>query len=128
MADPTHKVLIVEDDIPNQQLFKDYFIELGCQGDFVNNGQEAINKLKSGKEYDACFMDILMPVMDGIETTKIIRQEISKDLPIIAITAVVEEEVRQKAFDAGINECILKPIGFMTITKVIAKYKKGNKQ
>ena len=79
------KALVVDDDVAHRELALIYFEEIGCAVDFASDGQEAIEKLKADK-YDICFMDWQMPVMNGIAATKIIREEISKELPIIVVT------------------------------------------
>ena len=117
------KVLVVEDSMPNQMLIQAYFDELGCDGDYANNGQEAVDKLKDdiGK-YDLVLMDLQMPVMGGIDATKIIRSEISKDIPIIALTAAVMEEDRKNVQEAGMNDFLAKPIDITKLKEKIIQY------
>jgi signal transduction histidine kinase/CheY-like chemotaxis protein len=115
------KILVAEDVLANQQLLKAYLDMLGCVGEYVNNGKEAIEKLKKNK-YDICLMDIQMPVMGGVEASKIIRAEISKTLPIVALTAedVIEEE--KKYLAAGMTDCLHKPLDVHHLRDKIAKY------
>lgn len=78
------KVLVVENDVLYTDLMKAYLDYICCEGDFASSGQETINKIKSNK-YDICFRDIHMEPMGGLEATKLIRKEISEDLPSYCI-------------------------------------------
>ncbi|MCK5259839.1 MAG: response regulator [Candidatus Omnitrophica bacterium] len=119
------KILVADDSSPNQILMQAYFEELQCEGDFVSNGQEAIDKLNSeADKYDLCLMDLQMPVLGGVEATQIIRQKIDRDIPIIALTAAVLEEDRKKAEDAGMNDFMTKPINFVEMAEKIVRYRK----
>jgi CheY-like chemotaxis protein len=115
------KVLVVDDVVSNQQLMKAYLGMFGCISEFAGNGQEAIDKIKSGT-YDICLMDVQMPVLDGIEATKIIRAEISKGLPIIALTAAVMKEDIQRALDAGMNDFLTKPLEINTLKTKLLRF------
>ncbi len=117
-------VMVVEDVLTNQLLIGEYFKQLGCKGEFFNNGQEAIDKLKENKEYDLCLMDLQMPIMGGIDATKIIREEITKNLPIIALTAAVLEEDKKSAKNAGMNDFLGKPIAVAKLKEIILQYGK----
>ena len=94
--------------------------------DIANNGQEAVDKLKANNDYDICLMDLQMPVMGGIEAAKVIRAEISKDLPIIAITAAVMDEDEQKVKEAGMNSFLTKPLSIDKLREMIIQYGKRN--
>jgi len=114
-------MLVVEDVEENQILIKYYCEELECKADYAMDGKEAIEKLKSS-QYDLCLMDIHMPVLGGIDATKIIRKEISKDLPIIALTAAVMGEDQEDAMAAGMNDFLAKPINMDNLRKMILLY------
>jgi signal transduction histidine kinase/DNA-binding response OmpR family regulator len=94
------RVLVVEDSVPNQMLMKAYFEPLKCSVDYVSNGLEACQRLEA-RNYDLCLMDIQMPVMGGIEATQKIRESITREMPIIALTAAIMKEDREKAQDVG---------------------------
>ena len=88
-------------------------------------GGEAIEKLESSN-YDLCLMDLQMPVLGGVEATKIIRNELKNDIPIIALTAAVMEEDQKMAKSAGMNDFLAKPIDINDLKKMILKYGKKN--
>ena len=90
------------------------------------DGQEAVELFRNSEpgEFDAILMDIMMPVMNGYEATKMIRsldREDAKTIPIIAMTANAFTEDRLKAKEAGMNEHIVKPLDVELLIKVIHK-------
>jgi CheY-like chemotaxis protein len=95
--------------------------KIGFKADIANNGAEAIEMLRL-KSYEIIFMDIQMPIMDGITATKKIRQEIKNQPWIIALTANAYEEDRLKCLEAGMNEFITKPMQIETIVQAIDRY------
>ncbi len=114
------RVLVVEDSLPNQELLKIHLESLECVSDYALNGKEAIEQLKKNK-YDICLMDLQMPIMGGIETTKIIRMELKNSVPIIALTAAEIQEEREKCFTAGMNDYLAKPFGIDELKEIIIK-------
>lgn len=103
------KILLVEDNEINQQVATE-LLELGqFVVEIANNGAESIEKLKSS-EYDVVLMDIQMPVMDGYEATEYIRQQLSSEIPIIAMTANAMERDKKKCQEVGMNDFIAKPV------------------
>ncbi len=118
------KVLVVEDSLPNQMLIQAYFEELGCEGHYANNGEEAIAMLNSDNEFDMCLMDLQMPIMGGVEATEIIRKDISQSFPIIALTAAVMREDKEKAETIGMTDFLSKPIDINKLRKTILQYAK----
>ena len=90
------------------------------------NGKEALEIFRNSKtgEYDFIIMDVMMPVMDGLEATKAIRElerEDAKKIPIIAMTANAFEEDRKACLDAGMDEHIGKPIDIPLLKSAIIK-------
>ena len=90
------------------------------------NGQEAVDQFKKSElgEFDAILMDIMMPVMNGYEATKMIRsleREDAKTIPIIAMTANAFTEDRIRAKEAGMDEHVAKPVDVELLIKVIHK-------
>ena len=104
------RILVAEDNYINQKLILRFLDNLGYRAEVVANGQEVLQAI--GRcSYDAILMDVNMPEMDGIETTKRIRTEsVSKDIYIIGITAAIEEEIRKKCQDVGMDDLVHKPI------------------
>lgn len=103
-------VLLAEDHPVNRRVAETILRNSGISVDTVVNGADAIEAVR-GKKYDAVLMDIQMPVMNGIEATRIIRKELrEKDLPIIAVTARDLYGDRKKCMAAGMNDYIAKPV------------------
>ncbi|MDD5217638.1 MAG: PAS domain S-box protein [Candidatus Omnitrophica bacterium] len=119
----TIKVLVVEDNPSNQKLMRVLLTNLGCEVELAGNGMEAIDVLRK-KKFDLCLMDLQMPVLGGLEATKIIRAEISKKLPIIALTADVQKESADKCAAFGMTDYALKPINAIKLKELISKYAK----
>lgn len=118
-------VLVAEDNVINLKLALALLGKLGCKVDSVVNGKEAVEMIrKNPNKYHLCLMDMQMPVMGGLEASQMIRQEISKDLPIIALTAAVMEEDKQKAQLAGMNDFLAKPINIHRLKEILFKYGK----
>lgn len=105
------KILVVEDNAINSLLIKKIFSNWNNHPDFARNGHEAIEKLEFCT-YDVILMDIHMPLLDGYETTRLIRNmsDISKSaIPIIALTASVSDDLFAKIRNAGMDDYINKP-------------------
>lgn len=102
-------VLLVEDNQMNQLLTTTFLQKWNVQVKVAENGQEAIEKI-SKESFDIVFMDLHMPTMDGFEATKYIRNQLNlQELPIIALTASVLLDVREKVIGSGMNDYITKP-------------------
>ena len=104
-------VLVVEDNPINQKITKIMLEQVGCRVDIADCGELAIQKMN--QEYDMVFMDIGLPDIDGFETTSKIRslqQQPSKHTPIVAMTAHVFSQDRERCFQVGMDEVIAKPI------------------
>jgi len=122
------RILVVEDNKVNQTVAKGILKRLGFQCDIVENGQKALDILKE-KVYDLVFMDIQMPVMDGLTASKAIRNQNTPvrrhDVPIVAMTAHAMLDSRQKCLDAGMDDFISKPIDPTEVLSVIERLTKG---
>ena len=119
------RLLLVEDMKINREIAKKLLSKKGFTLDTAENGQEALDQIKASKPgyYDAVLMDIQMPVMDGYEATKQIRQLENKDLaniPIIAMTANAFSEDIKKSHDLGMNGHVAKPINMDELLKTIS--------
>jgi len=110
------RILLVEDNTVNQLVASEILLELGLQVDIAEHGKIAIEMLSkpSTSPYQLILMDCQMPVMDGYEATREIRQGNStlhiKDIPIIAMTAHAMESDRNKCLNSGMNDYLSKPV------------------
>lgn len=121
--DSKAKILVVEDSELNIKLILNIFKNANLSCDIAVNGKEAIESFKSGK-YDIILMDCELPEVDGYEATRKIREleGRSEHIPIIAMTANVLNEDKQKCYDAGMNDYLSKPINIKDFYDKIAKY------
>ncbi len=120
-------VLVAEDNFINQKLIKQVLVKYGVTVELANNGLEAFEKRKSNN-YDLIFMDIQMPVMDGVEAThEIINYEVEEKLhhvPIIALTANALNGDRERFLEQGLDEYIPKPIETNELLYILKKFLK----
>ena len=114
-------VLVVEDNKTNQMLLGMILDDNGLSYDIADNGAEGILKYKHNK-YDVILMDENMPIMNGIEATKILREEHKSKIPIIAVTANALIQDRERFLEAGMDDYISKPYTEGDILKVLQKY------
>ena len=116
------KVLVVEDDALNTELVLEILNEMGFTAHRAVDGEEAIKK--SEKEfYDLIIKDIMLPGIDGIETTRVIKSMPDyKDVPIIALTALAMKGDKERLLNAGFDCYIPKPISVHEFRKKIEKY------
>lgn len=119
----TIKILVAEDNALNQMLIKIQLNEFGFDVDIAENGKVAIEKLRDN-HYDIVLMDIQMPEMNGIETTKYIRNELKSSIPIIALTADVTSPDIKKSRAIGMNDYLSKPIDDKLLYSKIILYSK----
>jgi signal transduction histidine kinase/BarA-like signal transduction histidine kinase len=104
------RILLVEDNHLNQYVAKEFLTKAGLQVTIACNGKEGV-KLVQDTVFDAILMDMHMPVMGGIEATRLIRQlSVTKHVPIIAMTAAAMDEDREACLAAGMNDYLAKPI------------------
>jgi CheY-like chemotaxis protein len=104
----TISIAIAEDNPLNQLLLQSIFNKAQLHFNIVSNGKELI-ELLSNESYDIVLMDIQMPVMDGIDTIKAIRNEYNNNIPVIALTANASKEDKQHYLEIGMNGVISKP-------------------
>lgn len=114
------RILLVEDNKNNQEIILLYLRRIAEDITVVDNGLLAVEAARENK-FDIILMDIRMPVMDGIEATKLLRKE-GFDKPIVALTANAMKEDRQACIDAGFNDFLLKPIDANTLSETIKKH------
>jgi len=119
------KILVTEDNIINQKLITRILEEHGITVDVANNGLESFEKRRNN-EYDLLFMDIQMPVMDGIEAThEILDYEEDEELahvPIVALTANALKGDRERFLNEGMDEYITKPIETSELLYILNKF------
>jgi PAS domain S-box-containing protein len=103
------KVLVAEDELSNFMLLKHVLNKTGISITHVENGEEVLETLKKDDQFDILLLDIKMPVLNGIETAKLIRQKEYK-IPILAQTAYAMTDDRTKCIEAGCDDYVTKPI------------------
>ena len=120
------RVLLAEDNEINSEIASEMLREVGISTEVVTNGEECVNALLSHSAgyYDLVLMDVQMPVMDGYEATRTIRRFQDKDkrmIPVIAMTANVFEEDKEKAYLSGMNGHLSKPIDMALLISTLNK-------
>ncbi len=125
------RILLVEDSLDNQVLIKSYLKDTPHRLDLADNGQIGVAKFQNG-HYDLIFMDMQMPVMDGLTATKTIRKwEQEQDLPpvqIVALTALALKEEAMRIFEAGCNAHMTKPLKRITLLELLAAFERTGPQ
>ncbi len=117
-------LLLVEDNAVNQELALEILQDAGLKVDVANNGAEAVEKVAL-TNYDGVLMDCQMPVMDGFEATRKIRQDARfANLPILAMTANAMAGDKEKCVESGMNDHIAKPIDVTQLFLTLAKWLK----
>jgi signal transduction histidine kinase/FixJ family two-component response regulator/HPt (histidine-containing phosphotransfer) domain-containing protein len=123
---PGARVLIVDDINTNLKVAEGLMLPYKMQLDLCTNGADAIDAVK-GNRYDLVFMDHMMPDMDGIEATKIIRG-LGHDLPIIALTANAVSGTKEMFLKNGFNDFLSKPIDTIKLNVILEKWLPKKKQ
>ncbi len=123
------QILLVEDNVTNQKVVRLMLKKLGYQQlEVANNGEEAVN-MTAAKTYDIVFMDMQMPVMDGLEATKAIRQREEKlnqnRLTIIAMTAHAMGGDRESCIAMGMDDYVSKPIKRTILAQIFERFQKA---
>lgn len=114
------KILVVDDDLLNQQLMRILLTREGHHVEVASNGLEAFNAIKL-QQFDIVFMDLRMPVMDGIQASHCIREWENgvRRTFIVALTAGYLPDERQRLLEAGMDNCIAKPFEVRHIQQVL---------
>ncbi len=120
-------ILLVEDYRPNQQILMTHLMAAGYKVDVAETGKQAVDTAKETK-YDIILMDVMMPEMDGLEATNLIRTttNINQRTPILALTATTYLEELDKCMTIGMNDVVPKPISRDTLVKTIEKWTNGH--
>ncbi|WP_315917983.1 response regulator [Vibrio fluvialis] len=119
--DNSKHILVVEDTKTNQMVIQLLLNRMGYNVTIANNGQHAIELIEKNKSFDLIFMDISMPIMDGIEATRILRSQ-RLTTPIIALTAHSMNSDHQNCLAAGMNDIVLKPIRSKELQRISDRY------
>lgn len=121
-------ILLVEDNEINQEIINEVLCSFGLQVDLADNGQEALAKV-ADKHYDLVLMDMQMPVMDGLETSRCLRKMSANEgmqwlasVPIVALTANAMLEDKQRCMEAGMDDYLSKPINFKALRRCLAQW------
>ncbi|MGA1408589.1 MAG: response regulator [Prochlorotrichaceae cyanobacterium] len=117
-------VLVAEDNAVNQKLISLMIKRIGCQCDVAENGRLVLDKLQT-KSYDIILMDCQMPVLDGYQTTQLIRQQEDlklKNVIVIGLTAYALEDDRQRCLNAGMNDYLAKPYTLAGLQGMLHKW------
>jgi len=115
------KILLTDDNEMNQLVASTMLKNYGAEITAAYNGAEAIARLKE-TTFDMVLMDVQMPVMDGIEATRIIRETISTVLPVIALTAFAISGDNLKCIEAGMNDYLSKPFEESQLLNIVSRW------
>ena len=122
----TYNVLLAEDNPVNQYVGRTMMEAFGCRVDVASNGSEVLDRMES-TTYDIVFMDCEMPVMDGLEATRLIRQrEKQQKKPmatIVALTAHGADEDRSRCLEAGMDDYLGKPFRMQDLSRMMEKWR-----
>lgn len=121
---PGARILIAEDKRVNQEVARRMVEKTGAQVTLANDGAEAV-ALAQAEHFDLVLMDLQMPVMDGFEATRLIRNAFP-DLPVIALSAAVMDEDRDRVRAAGLNAHLAKPIDMAALYQTLAAWLPGS--
>jgi len=114
------KILVAEDNLINQKIALSVFKQVGLEAEIAVNGQIALDILKE-KKFDIVFMDVQMPVVDGIKATNVMRANGDETI-VVAMTANAMKGDREMCINAGMNEYISKPFKKEDVYKLLEKY------
>jgi signal transduction histidine kinase/CheY-like chemotaxis protein/HPt (histidine-containing phosphotransfer) domain-containing protein len=115
------KILLVDDNYLNLKLASTMLNNLGCEVTVTHNGQEALSEL-ANTHFDLVFMDVQMPVMDGYETTKLIRKKLKLDIPIIGLSANVYKEDIDLCYESGMDDYLSRPYTIKSFHEKVFKW------
>lgn len=119
------KLLIVDDDKTTRKLLSLFLKSKGYEVATAENGLDALEKLGT-ESINLVVTDMNMPYMDGIELTKTLRADVNmKDMPIIMVTTEADEDEKKKAFDAGVNDYLVKPTNADQISESVKRILKN---
>ena len=116
------QILLVEDNNINQEVAKDMLIQMGCDVHIAINGLEAVAVIEQ-KKFDLILMDCNMPELDGYTATRKIRelerQQKKPNIPILAFTTDAMPDIRERCFEAGMDDFLTKPLVFNDLQRML---------
>lgn len=117
-------ILVVDDHPVNQKLMVSMLGKLGLRAEVAEDGRQAVDKIRTNPAYRLIFMDLQMPVMDGLEATALIREMQPQGYRpvIIAMTANVMEGIRSRCREAGMDDYISKPVNMKSVKEILMKH------
>jgi PAS domain S-box-containing protein len=116
------KILLVDDNAINRKVAKEILKRAGCQIIEAESGQIALDNFTNSPDFDLILMDIQMPLMDGIETTRILRERFAEKLPkVVAMTAYSMQDDKEKFLNSGFDGYVSKPIRAEILVKTVEK-------
>lgn len=121
------KILLVEDNLVNQEVFLGMMSSMKCDVQIASSGQEAI-RMGAENDYDIIFMDCQMPEMDGFEATRRLRAKERKKNIIVALTANASKADRAKCLAAGMDDYLSKPFAMLDLEIVLVKWLSPHKE
>ena len=115
-------ILIAEDYDINRMLMENILEPEGAKVSFAHDGAEAVSMVRENDNYDIIFMDINMPVMNGIDATHALREELGCEVPIIALTANAIEGDKERFIAEGMSDYLSKPINIDALNRVLTQW------
>jgi PAS domain S-box-containing protein len=116
------RILLVDDNATNRKVASQILIKAGCVVETAKSGKEAIECLSHDQAFDLVLMDIQMPEMDGMQTTRQLKDSISNLPPIVAMTAYAMKEDRERFLAAGMDDYLAKPIRAQQLIQIVGKW------
>ena len=123
------KILVAEDNRINRIVVKKLLENLGAKVETVSNGEQVLSACRQ-TDYDLILMDVQMPVLDGLEATRILRERerdsvVGRHIPIVALTAHSLDTERQTFLSAGMDDGITKPVNREMLLKLLNKLQRA---
>ena len=112
------KVLIVDDEVLNRDLIVKVLRKEGMKVFEAENGEEALEQMRI-KDFDLILMDLMMPVLNGFDTIKAIREQLHQEMPIVTLSAINDKSAIERAIALGANDYLTKPYNLMTMLNVV---------
>jgi osomolarity two-component system sensor histidine kinase SLN1 len=124
---PGLRILIAEDNIVNQEVMKRMLLlESVLHVECASNGKQAVEKvgeaIKAGYHYDIIFVDLQMPVMNGMEAVRMMRTTLGYTYPIVALTAFADEATAKQCREAAMDDILVKPVLRERLQAILAKH------